>query len=102
MAAQIGLHSCEKKREEKEGEVTSGIQVWILTVNHSNTPLRISHINQCQAVIRAPPISPLSVKSCVLTRVCCWGWQTTAGGKETEVGGREKRERERGKEKEGE
>lgn len=33
----------------------------------------------------SPLSPPLSVKSCVLTGVCCWGWQTTArarGGRE--------------------
>lgn len=58
-------------------------------------PLRTSHIDQCQAVITPPPFSPLSVKSCVLNRACCWGWQTRAGGeKRQRKGGNEKRENE--------
>lgn len=41
----------------------------------------------------SPLSPPLFVKSCVLTGVCCWGWQTTAW--EEKEGGGETRERER-------
>lgn len=58
-------------------------------------PLTTSCIHQCQAVIRAPPFSPLSVKSCVVDRACCWGWQTTAEGR------RDRRGREPEREKQG-
>lgn len=50
-------------------------------------------IYQWQAAFRAPP-STLSVKSCILNKACCWGWQTTAGGKRQKREGM-KRERSR-------
>lgn len=80
-----------EKREEKRGKV------WNPSLDIIHQSLKPSFwtscIRQCRAVIRAPLFSPLSVKSCVLNRACCWGWQTTAGEKETEEGGREQKKK---------
>lgn len=89
----------ENKRREKCYIWNPTLDIICQSFKH---PFTASCTHQCQAVIRAPPFSPLSVKSCVLNRACCWGWQTTAGEKETEEGGSQKeRGREGEREKQG-